>query len=168
MTPSQNALMNDLFNRLSEDDQALCRPVAALLDELGYAPQRRKKSTFMIEFQKRGRLIAKMEIDSDGRLRFHLRFSASETYSPLFERALARRPQAWIRRGQQYLSHDIKNCCGMCKGNPRFYAFTNDQGQRILRCGGYTVWIPDIGAGELSEVLSLIKTQDKYFEELTR
>jgi hypothetical protein len=50
-----------------------------------------------------------MEIEKDKRLRFWLRFSAADDYSEIFKAAVRKRPEAWIKRNQNWENHDTKN-----------------------------------------------------------
>ena len=163
----QRALISALQSQLSDEERALCDPVIAYLLELGYTPQTHKKNTFAVEFRKNGRIISKMEIGRDPNcLIFFLRFSASGEYSDIFQRAVARRPEAWIKRNQEYVNHKMEDCCRNCKGNPRFYHFYENDGAKIVRCGGYTLPIPDITHHHLPELLRLMKEQDDFFRDI--
>ena len=63
-------------------------------------------------------------------------------------------------------NHDVKNCCGLCKVNPRYDHHINDEGERIDRCGGYTIAVPGVAATDVPEILRHIAAQDAYFAEL--
>ena len=165
-TARQTELIDALLSQLHDEEKALCEPLIRYLLELGYTPKKHKKSTFAVEFEKNGRIIAKMETTGHGRLLVWLRFSASDTYSKVFHDAVKRRPEAWIKRNQEWVEHDVKNCCGLCKGWPRLYHHINDDGSRINRCGGYTIMIQGLAFADVPEALRLIKEQDEYFTEL--
>ena len=91
---------------------------------------------------------------------------ANGRYSKLFQNAVAKRPEAWIKRNQEYVNHNLKDCCRNCKGKPRLYYFINDDGKEIVRCGGYTLPIPDVTHNDVSEILKLIKEQDNFFKDI--
>jgi len=165
-TANQTELVHTLLAQMSGGESALCAPVIDGLLELGYVPKKHKKSAFAVEFEKHGRIIAKMEISPEKGLIFWLRFSAGESYSQIFEDAVKRRPEAWVKRDQQWVSQDVSKCCGLCKGNPRFYHHINGEGVRIDRCGGYTLPVPGVTAADLPELLRLIGEQDDFFEKL--
>lgn len=162
-TAKQTELIGSLLGQMSDDESSLCKPIIQWLLDLGYTPGKHKKSTFVVAFEKHGRIIAKMEVNHQKKLVFWLRFSACSHYSQVFQDAVKRRPDAWIKRNQEWVNHDISRCCGLCKGNPRFYHHINDDGSRIDRCGGYTLIVPGISHAHLPEILQLIKEQDDYF-----
>ncbi len=165
-TVRQAELIGDLLARLDAGDTALCRPVIDRLLDLGYTPKKHKKNSFVVAFEKYGKIIAKMEVGSGKELLLWLRFSAAEDYSPVFQKAVKRRPEAWVKRGQDWVNHDATKCCGLCRGNPRFYHHINESGSVVQRCGGYTVPVPGLAAQDVPEILRLIREQDKYFAEL--
>lgn len=166
-TTQQIMLVDTLISQLTNDEKKLCEPIINYLVELGYTPKKHKKSSFAIEFEKSGRIIAKMETGGNPKhLTFWLRFSACKDYSKIFEDAVARRPDAWIKRNQKHVNHNIENCCNNCKGNPRFYHFINSNGDKIERCGGFTLPISGVTYNELPELLKLIKEQDAYFTDI--
>ena len=162
-TEKQAELIKTLVSYTHDDDRMLCESISKRLIELGYTPKKHKKSTFVVSFEKNGRLIAKMEIGGDPKcLTLFLRFSACEGYSQIFEDAVARRPESWVKRNQEYVSFKIEECCGNCKGKPRFYYFINDDGIKIDRCGGYTLPIPGVKSDNIPEIIELIEKQDEY------
>ena len=163
---NQDIWIQSMIDQLNEEDRLFCRPVINRLLELGYTPKKHKKSTFTVSFEKNGRIISKMEVGRNQRLIFWLRFSANEKYSPRFEEAVKRRPEAWIKRGQQYENHNVSNCCGLCKGKPQLYHHIDSEGVRVERCGGYTIMVPGVSVQDVPETLRLIENQDRYFENL--
>lgn len=169
-TAKQTELINTLLSQISYDDKLLCEPVLNLLRELEYVPRKHKKSTFVVEFEKYNRIIAKMEVqkqkDTNTSFLLWLRFSASDKYSRIFMDAVQSRPEAWIKRNQYHVNHDIKNCCGFCKGKPRFYHFFDADGSKIVLCGGYTKPVPNVRIDTVPEILRLIKEQDEYFNNI--
>ena len=94
MAKKQTELINELISKLNDDEKLLCEPVINYLLELGYKAKRRKKSTFIIEFEKYGRVIIKLEHGQTSvnefvpHLMFWMRFSASDKYSQVFQEAL--------------------------------------------------------------------------------
>lgn len=162
-TLKQSELIDSLLSLMNDDDISLCKPVIDSLLNLGYVPKKHKKSTFVVEFEMYGRIIVKIEINHQGVLVFWLRFSASAEYSQIFQDAVKRRPEAWIKRNQDWENQDLQKCCGLCKGNPRFYHHINDNGNKIERCGGYTIAVPGVTVDDVPEILRLIKEQDDYF-----
>ena len=169
-TPKQTELINELMLKLNDDEKLLCTSVIDYLLELGYTAKKRKKSVFTIEFEKYGRIIAKMEhgvqykTDPAPYLRFSLRFSACDHYSKVFQDAVNRRPRAWIERGQYWQPRECY--CGVCKGKPRFYHYTRDDGTTFDDCGGYTKQVPGVTSGDVPEILRMIKEQDAHFHEM--
>ena len=169
MTAKQTDLINEFISMLNDDEKLLCEPVIKYLTELGYTVKRRKKCTFMIEFEKYGRVISKLEYgkynmaDPSPHLMFWLRFSASDKYSKVFQDAVNRRPEAWIKRGQQWPQKFT--CCKSCKNNPRFYHYTNEDGTQFDGCGGYTKWVPGLTSKDVPEILRMIEEQDIHFSE---
>lgn len=167
----QMNLINELMWKIDEDEKLLCKPVIDYLLELGYSVKKRKKSTFTIEFEKYGRVIAKLEhgkvykTDSAPHLSFWLRFSASNQYTKVFQDAVNHRPEAWVKRGQY---HQPKNfdCCGLCKGKPKFYHYISEDGTQFDGCGGYTKRIHDAASKDVPDILRMIKEQDEHFKEM--
>jgi len=138
--------------------------------ELDYKAKRRKKSTFTIEFEKYGRVIVKLEYgkqyitDQAPHLSFWLRFSASDQYTKIFQDAVNHRPKAWIERGKEWQPGGCG--CGLCKGKPRFYHYTREDGTSFDGCGGYTKRVPGVTSGDVPEILRMIKEQDAHFAEM--
>ena len=169
-TLNQKELIDELFSKLNEDEKLLCEPVANYLFELGYKVKRRKKAAFTVEFEKYGRVIVKLEhgkqyiTDVTPRLSFWLRFSANDKYSKVFQDAVNHRSKAWIERGQEWQPRDCY--CGLCKGKPRFYHYTREDGTSFDDCGGYTKRVPGVTPGDVPEILRMIKKQDEHFKEM--
>lgn len=139
--------------------------------ELGYRVKKRKKATFSIEFKKYGRMIVKLEhgkqyiTDSMPYFSFWLRFSASDEYSKVFQDAVNNRSKAWIKRDQYWQPKD-DDCCELCKGKPRFYRYTREDGTSFEGCGGYTKRVHGVTLDDVPEILRMIKEQDEHFEEM--
>ena len=166
ITIKQSGLIDELLTQLNDNEASFCKPIISNLLDLGYTPRKHKKSTFVIEFEKYGRIMTKMEVSREKGLIFWLRFSAGAEYSQIFQDAVKRRPEAWVKRNQEWENHDVQKCCGLCKGNPRFYHHINDNGNIIKRCGGYTIAVPGVTSKDVPEILRLIKEQDEYFNML--
>ena len=166
----QNELIECLMEKLNDNEKLFCESVINNLLELEYLPRKHRKSNFVVEFEKNGRIIVKIEIkplkDSGTSLLFWLRFSGCKKYPKKFREAAERRPEAWIKRNQYYKNHNIEKCCGLCKGSPRFYYINNDDHTKTIRCGGYTIQIPGITSDDISDTLKLIKEQDIYFSNV--
>ena len=166
----QVELIGELLSKLTDDEKLLCEPVIEYLLELGYTVKRRKKSTFTIEFEKYGHVIIKLEhgkkyiTDPAAILHFWMRFSACDEYTQVFQDAVNRRAEAWIKRGQQW--QPISKCCGGCRGKQRFYHYINEDGARFDGCGGYTKWVPGVTSKDVPEILRMIKEQDAHFTEM--
>lgn len=60
VTVKQKAMIDELLAKMKDDDSSFCKPVISNLLDLGYTPKKHKKSTFVIEFEKYGRIIVKM------------------------------------------------------------------------------------------------------------
>lgn len=140
------------------------KPITERLIEMGYKPARRKKSTYMVEFEKYGKIISKMELSNEFGPLFWFRFSGCKSYPPLFHQALRRRPVAWVKRGQDWQNHDKSKCCGLCRSEPRFYRHMNNSGEEIERCSGYTVAVPGVTVEDVPDILRMIDEQDEYFK----
>jgi hypothetical protein len=170
LTGKQNELIKILLSSINEEEKIFCEPIIEYLVELGYIPKKRKKSSFLLDFEKNGRIISKFELQKDKEnkisLLFWLRFSANKNYSKIFLDAVAKRPESWIKRNQFHKNHKIENCCGWCKGKPVFYYFLNDDGIKIIRCGGYTLPIEGVTENDIPEIIILIKEQDKHFSDM--
>ena len=170
LTLKQKELIDELISKLNADEKLLCEQVINYLLELGYTVKRRKEATFTIEFEKYGRVIVKLKhgkqyiTDPAPHLTFWLRFSASDQYTKVFQDAVNHRSKAWIERGQEWQPRNC--CCGLCKGKPRFYHYTREDGTTFDDCGGYTKRIPGVTSGDVPEILRMIKEQDEHFEEM--
>lgn len=125
------------MSKLSDDEKLLCTPVIDYLFELGYTMKKRKKNSFIIEFN----------------------------YTKVFQDAVNHRCKAWVERGQQWQPMESA-CCAMCKGKPRFYHYTREDGTSFDGCGGYTKLVPGVTSKDVPEILRLIKEQDEYFNEM--
>ena len=170
-TEKQLALINELMHKLNEDERLLCEPVINYLLELGYNVKKRKKSTFTIEFENYGRVIVKLEYgkmwmnEPVPHLMFWMRFSASDNYSQIFQDAVNRRPEAWIKRNQHWQPINAEQCKSChCHGKPRFYHYTAEDGTKFDGCGGYTKYVPGATSKDIPEILQMIKEQDEYFK----
>ena len=170
-TTKQTALIDELLVKLTDDEQSLCEPVIGLLLELGYTVKRRKKSTFTVEFERFGRMIVKLEhgkaymTDPTPHLMFWLRFSACDDYPKVFQDAVDHRPEAWVKRGQHWTPKTF-DCCGLCRGKPRFYRHTAEDGSRFDFCGGFTKWVPGVTAQDVPDILRMIREQDAHFADM--
>lgn len=165
MTAKQKELLDQLLSGLDEGDRAVCVPLIDELLRLGYAPKRHRKNTFVVEFVKYGRILVKFEIGHDGRLKFHMRYSACEAYPEIFAAAAGLRSAAWVKRGQYWEEHDVKNCCGWCAGHPRFYRVSQDNGTQVNTCGGFTKYVPGVTREHVPEIIEMMREQDRYFAE---
>lgn len=164
-TVKQTELINELLSKLKEEDRLFCEPVIEELLKLQYVPKKHKKRNFAIEFEKYGRIIMKFEVEDDGLFKFHMRYSACVSYPERFVQAAMCRPAAWVKRGQYYENHDIRNCCGQCNNNPRLYHVVQDNGTVVDTCGGFTKYIPGISAGDVADVVGMLREEDAYFNE---
>lgn len=165
LTSKQASLINDLKVQLSIDENKFCDPIIKLLIRLGYKPQRRKKSTFVIDFIKHGRIIIKFEIGHGSQLKFWIRYSACASYPAIFQNAANLRNNAWVKQGKYWTNHDINNCCGLCNSKPSLYHVLNDDGTTVYTCGGFTKHVPGITFEDVPDVLLMVKEQDYYFNE---
>ena len=171
VTSKQEGLVDEFMTKLNNNEMLLCKPIINYLLGLQYKVKKRKKSTFVIEFEKYGRIIVKLEhgktnkTDPAPYLKFYLRFSASNKYTKLFQEAVNRRPEAWIKRNQYWQPKD-HDCCGLCHGKPRFYHYISENGTRFDGCGGYTKWVPDVSLKNVPEILKMIREQDVHFQEI--
>ena len=168
-TKKQIELIDYLLSQVSKNDKLFCKPVIEHLLNLGYSPEKQIKTKFfVVKFAKNNRLIAKFEVpkEKDGitQLLFCLRFSACENYTKIFQDAAGNRCTAWIKRNEYWLDHNIENCCGNCKGEPRFYRFNDNAGNKIRRCGGQTTPVAGITSDDVPETIRLIDEQDLYFK----
>jgi len=165
-------LIDELMSKLNDDEKLVCGPVIDHLLELGYTVKKCKKSTFTIKFEKCGRAIVKLEhgkqykTDLEPHLSFWLRFSASNQYPQKFQDAVDRRSPAWVKRGQHWQPQNPESCCGLCKGKPRFYHYTAEDGSMFESCGGYTKRVPGVTVEDVPEILRMIKVQDAHFAEM--
>jgi len=169
-TTKQLELIDELISKLDEDEKLLCEPIINYLLELGYKVKRRKKSTFIIEFEKYGRVIVKLEHGKANmrematHLMFWMRFSASNNYTKVFQDAVNRRSDAWVKRNQHW--QPITKCCNMCNGKPRYYHHTTEDGTKFDFCGGFTKYVPGVTSKDVPEILRMIKEQDDHFVEM--
>ena len=95
---------------------------------------------------------------------FWLRFSASEEYTQVFHDAVNRRSEAWVKRGQYW--QPTTKCCAACRGIPRFYRHTADDGNSFDFCGGFTKYVPGVTSNDVPEILRMIKKQDEHFTDI--
>lgn len=165
VTSKQIDLVHQLLENLNDEDRLLCEPVINKLLELDYTPKKHKKSNFVIEFEKYGRVMIKLEVGHDGLLKFHMRYSACTSYPEIFVKAARQRSAAWVKRGQYWDNHDLNHCCGLCKGNPRLYHVVQDNGTEVDTCGGFTKYIQGVTHHDVPDILRMIMEQDKYFVE---
>lgn len=172
MSASKQAeLINELMSMLNEDEKLLCEPVISYLTDLQYTAKQRKKSTFTIEFEKHGRVIVKLEYGKAAKadllphLIFWMRFSACDRYTKIFQDAVNQRPEAWIKRGEHWKPQE-GGCCGTCRGKPRFYHYTNEEGTSFDNCGGFTKRVPGVTHEDVPDILRMIKVQDEHFIEM--
>lgn len=172
MTVRHSALINELLSQLDEKEYGLCEPVIQYLLELGYAPKRHKKKTYAIAFEKLGRVIVKLEYgkpykaDPAPFLTFWLRYSASRDFSPKFqEPILAMMKKHEQKNGARMGEFDTGRCCGICRGSPRLYSHTWEDGTTDSWCGGFTMRFTDLTAGDVPEIRRHIKNQDDFFVE---
>lgn len=163
MALKQAQLTEELLAKLSEDEKNLAGLLITRLVELGYTPRRHRKSTFVVEFEKGGRIIVKLEVTLDGHLKFWMRYSACTSYPELFAAAASQRSAAWVKRGQYWENHDVRNCCGLCKGHPRLYHVVQDNGTQVDTCGGFTKLVPGVTYRDLPDILRMLHQQDGYF-----
>lgn len=164
-TKEQMQLIDELLAKLNEEDKLLCEPVINALLALDYEPKKHKKSTFVVKFEKYGRTIVKLEVGHDGFLKFHMRYSACTSYPEIFVKAAMQRNAAWVKRGQYWEPHDLNQCCGLCKGNPRLYHVVQDNGTEVDTCGGFTKHIQGVTYHDVPDIIRMIKEQDQYFTE---
>jgi hypothetical protein len=169
-TEKQRELIDYLLSQINDNEKLFCEPIINSLLSLGYIPEKQiKTKLFVVKFAKNGRLIVRFEIpkQKDGitPLLFWLRFSACENYSKIYQNAAGQRCGAWIKQNRHWENHKIENCCGNCKGEPRFYRFFDDNGNEIRRCGGQTTPVAGVTVNDVSETLRLIKEQDEYFSK---
>jgi hypothetical protein len=54
----------------------------------------------------------------------------------------------------------------LCKGKPRLYMHTWEDGTTDSWCGGFTMLFKDLSPDYVPEILRHIKNQDAFFEEL--
>lgn len=76
-----------------------------------------------------------------------------------------RRPEAWVKR-DQYWRPMAGDCCGLCKGKPRFYHYIAEDGTQFDGCGGYTKQVAGVTSKDVPEILKMIKEQDAHFIEM--
>ena len=173
MNTKQEELIGELMSMLDEDDKRLCEPVIAYLLELGYTPKKHKKSTFVVSFEKKGRLIVKLEYGKQYKadpapfLTFWLRYSASDAYSEKFQEPVIKLMEAHKEKhGARMGEFDPARCCGLCKGKPHFYAHTWPDGTKDSWCGGFTMRFAHLTAEDVPEIKRHIKNQDEFYEAL--
>ena len=121
MDAKQAGLIGELMSLLNEDERRFCKPVIEYLIDLGYAPKKHKKSTFVVSFVKNGRIIVKLEYGKQYKadpapfLAFWLRYSASDDYSPKFQKPIIKlmekhKEKHGVRMGE----FNTARCCGLC------------------------------------------------------
>ena len=172
MNTKQAELIGTLLSQLSEGEKRLCEPVIEYLLALGYIPKKHKKSTFVVSFEKKGRIIVKLEYgkqyqaDPAPFLSFWLRYSASDDYSSIFQKPIIDLMETHKKKhGARMGEFDIDRCCGLCKDNPRLYTHVWPDGTKDSWCGGFTMRFSDLTFEDVPEILRHIKNQDAFFEE---
>ncbi|MCL2497538.1 MAG: hypothetical protein FWF06_02870 [Symbiobacteriaceae bacterium] len=163
LTARQKELLVELEGYMNDREEALFLPLISHLLSLGYSSRRHKKSNFVVEFVQYGRIIAKMELKPRQGLVLYLRYADSSTVPEVFRKALATRPAAWVKRGQEWKSPEEWQCCGYCKDNISLYRFTGDDGKARVRCGLAAVAIPGLTPADLPATLLLIDDQHKFY-----
>jgi len=137
------------------------RELMEYLAGLGYFPYK-QRSYLVFKHDRHGKQMAKMgfKIYKDKPPFFALRFSACRGYSKRFEEI--------VRNAVSKENHPRASClngsCGYCGGEPdtHVYVYVSPGGAAGTHCGAQALEIPDISAGDVGEIKTLILEEHVY------
>lgn len=174
MTEKKKQVLEELTDRLQDDEKPVYLPVVSYLIELGYVPEKRSVRDFSLAFKHKisKRVMARMDFRRNGLKEpspiLSLKFFGAKTIPPKYTDALGQDLAA--RRGQYsgpLRSETEKNKCGYCQdkctGGGRGYYYQYPDGREVLRCGAYPIPIPNLTRDDVEEMKQVILEQHEYF-----
>ncbi|MCL2547488.1 MAG: hypothetical protein FWE06_09975 [Oscillospiraceae bacterium] len=172
MNTKQKELAEILYSHINEEQKTLCEPVIDYLLELGYSMKKYKNSQtpFALQFEKSGNVMTRIGCSkqSQSGFVFLLKYNASNEYSDKFQKPLRNIVQSYQDKTSDtkrthFPVSPVCGACTVCNGKPRYYNFTNIDGQALTHCAGFMMSMADLTVDDVPEIKRHIENQDKYF-----
>ena len=164
MTEKQKIMIDGLVNALPDNQKEIYRELAEYAVSLGYTPKKLKPDGTYLAFSKSkvNRTIIKILanhnecIDAHDIPGLYLKFYANKEYSEPFRQG--------VKKVLEHFGGKYTGCygCGKCDGT-HGYIYTYPDGKQLFKCGGELVELPPISKEHITEIKSLLKTQDEFF-----
>ena len=156
-----NSLIENCVERMELEERDAHREIARYAVELGYTPKQvvrsgNKSDDLNFSKSKVSRTLLQMRV-TNGELKLKLSFFAATAKSEYFK-----------ERIKEVVEGKYTGCygCGKCKGSPKGYVYIYPDGKTGFRCGGELIRLWGINMnGHVDEVKTMMKEQDKYWNE---
>lgn len=156
-TKKQEELAGSFLEALDDETRPVYQDIIAYLAELGYNPKR-EKASMVFKHDAHNKQMAKMKMVKNAPY-FALRFSACRGFSQRFADIIA----AWIAKYPTRAAGCPSGRCSFCSGEPDTHVYSHTiNGERKSHCGAYALAIPNLTAGDVTEIKALIRQEHVY------
>ena len=162
----QEILINQYLANVDDDRKPVYLKIFDCLDELGYSPKK-DKSNLSFKHSLHNKQIAKAGINESKKKGvtafFSLRFSACRGYSKRFADIV----DAYMSKYPTREAMCVTGKCTYCRGEPSSHVYVSSLPGCAAKthCGAYAVEIPGLCAGDLDEIIKMIKEEHAYLME---
>jgi len=184
MTKKQKELIDELVDKLSENEKQVFKEIIDYIINLGYIPQKQSVNDFILSFKHaiNNKVIAKIGFRKQKGF-ISIKFFACENVPDKYIMALRDEAdlneERAIKNGKPASSGPVpdrnpipsntimKQCtagvCSICTGGSMRYYYQYPDGKEIFRCSAYPVLIPDLTEKDIDDLKRLLLEQHHYF-----
>ena len=173
-TEKYQLLVNECITKMNEDDRAIYLPILEYALELGFTPKLLKKAndedgelafskskfnrTLLRILPENKKEFANYPLKKMGKAQLRLVYFATDSYSEPF--------QLGIKTVIEEFGGKYTGCygCGRCGEKLQGYTYCYPDEKKVFRCGRELIELPPLTMEHVSEVKTMMKKQNEFWD----